>query len=83
MSPLPPAANSGHTAATLPYGSSSPCSASTRQASADTVLVVDHTLMIVSRSHGAEGEASVATVPPHRSTTSSPSTVTATDAPWS
>ena len=83
MSPLPPAANSGHTAATLPYRSSSPWSASSRHASADTVLVVDQTLMIVSRSHGADGEASVAAVPPHRSTTSSPSTVMATDAPSS
>ena len=82
MSPLPPAANSGHTVATLPYRSSSPWSARIRHASADTVLVVDQTLMIVSRST-APTAASVAAVPPHRSTTSSPSSVMATDAPSS
>ena len=45
--------------ATGAYRSSSPWSASIRQASADTVFVVDQTLMIVSRSHGADGAASV------------------------
>ena len=51
--------------------------------SADSVFVVDHTLMIVSRSHGFSTPSSPVTVPPQRSTTSSPSSVIATDAPTS
>ncbi len=42
------------------------------------VFVVDQTLMIVSSAHGVP---SSSIVPPHRSTTSSPSWTTATDAP--
>ncbi len=45
------------------------------------VLVVDHTLVMVSRSHGAVPASS--TMPPQMSTTSSPSSTTATDAPTS
>ena len=83
ISPLPPAPNSGHTLATGAYRSSSPWSASSRQHSADRVFVVDQTLMIVSRSHGTSVAESVVTVPPQRSTTSSPSSVIASDAPTS
>ena len=39
--------------------------------------------MIVSRSHGTSAAESVVTVPPQRSTTSSPSSVIASDAPTS
>ena len=45
------------------------------------VFVVDHTLVMVSRSHGAVPASS--TVPPQMSTTRSPSSTMATDAPTS
>ena len=83
MSALPSAANSGQYVATGAYRSSSPRSASISIARAATVFVVDQTLMIVSSSHGSDSPASRFAVPPHRSTTISPSIVTATDAPSS
>ncbi len=61
--------------------SSSPRSARISAQSAVIVLVVDQTLMIVSRSHGVVRASSVN--PPQMSTTSSPSRTTATDAPTS
>ena len=89
---LPPAANSGQYVAIGSYRSSSPRSARIRQHSAAIVFVVDQTLMIVSScqspstpgtpASSSSGPSKVA-VPPHRSTTNSPSTVIATDAPTS
>jgi len=58
-----------------------PRSASTRAQRLVMVLVVDHTLVIVSSPHGDWRPSS--DHPPHRSTTGWPSTVTATDAPRS
>ena len=46
-----------------------------------TVLVLDQTLVMVSASHGVVLASSAQ--PPHRSTTSSPSSMTATEAPQS
>src|SRR4051794_11638578 len=76
---LPAAANSGQYLATGACTSSSPRSTRTRAQRAVIVLVVDQTLVMVSRSHGADPL--VSTVPAQMSTTGSPSTTTAADAP--
>ena len=81
MSALPFAANSGQYFATLPWRSSSPRSASIRAHSAVIVFVVDQTLTMVSRSQGFVFASSA--WPPQMSTTTSPSSTTATDAPTS
>lgn len=78
---LPAAANAGQYVATGACRSSSPRSASISTHRAVIVLVVDHTGVSVSRSHGVVRSASV--YPPQRSTTGSPSTYTATEAPTS
>src|SRR4051794_7004181 len=71
---LPAWANSGQYVATGASTSSSPRSASTSALSAVIVFVVDHTLTIVSRSHGAVISGSIQ--PAHTSATTSPSTTT-------
>src|SRR5215207_2344095 len=81
VSSLPASANSGQYFATGASTSTRPRLASTSSDRHDIVFVVENTLMIVSSSHGTVPAASW--VPPHRSTTSSPSIVTATDAPTS
>src|SRR5262245_36153204 len=79
--PLPACANSGQYAATGASRSSAPFSASRLAQIAVIPLVVEYTLTIVSRFHGWVFAAS--RCPPHRSTTSSPSSVTASAAPTS
>src|SRR6266545_2833996 len=79
MPSLPFLANSGQYAATGALISSWPRAASRCAHSATAPLVADHTLPIVSWAHGWSGRA----VPPHRSTTVCPSSVTHTDAPTS
>ena len=79
--PLPLAANSGQYRSTGASTSTSPRLASTSNDRQLIVFVVEKTLMIVSRSHGVVPSRS--SVPPHRSTTSSPPSVIATDAPMS
>src|SRR5262249_47281339 len=78
---LPRAANSGQYEATVASRSSWPRSTSTRAASAVIVLVVEKTLAIVFWAHGTERASSAQ--PPHRSTTISPSRLTASEAPRS
>src|SRR5262245_65734387 len=78
---LPRAANSGQYLATLASRSNSPRSTSTSAASAVIVLVVEKTQAIVFSVHGTV-RASLAQ-PPHRSTTVSPSILTASEAPRS
>src|SRR5882724_861819 len=78
---LPQAANSGQYAATFASRSSSPRSTSTSAASAVIVLVVENTLVIVFSVHGTVRASSAQS--PHRSTTISPSMMTASDAPRS
>src|SRR4051794_18049118 len=78
---LPFAANSGQYFATGACTSSSPREATTSAESDVIVFVVDQTFVIVSDAHGVVFSASVQ--PPHMSTTISPSSVTATDAPRS
>src|SRR5215470_12686812 len=78
---LPRAANSGQYEATAASRSSSPRSTSTSAASAVIVLVVEKTLVIVSWPHGTVRASSAQ--PPHRSTTISPSMLTASEAPRS
>src|SRR5687768_1126204 len=75
------AVNSGQYLATGASRSRSPRSAKINAHNAIIVLVVDQTLVIVSRSHATVRLASA--YPPHRSTTGSPPTNTATDAPTS
>src|SRR6478752_1246997 len=70
---LPLVANSGQYLATFASRSSSPRSTSTRAASEVMDLVVENTLVIVSSVHGAVRASSAQ--PPHRSTTTSPSTL--------
>ena len=79
--PLPACANSGQYAATGASRSSAPFSASRLAQIAVMPLVVEYTFTIVSRFHGWVRAPS--RCPPQRSTTSSPSTVTATAAPTS
>src|SRR5439155_20054357 len=78
---LPRAANSGQYLATDASRLSSPRSTSTSAASAVIVLVVENTLVIVFSVHGAVRASSAQ--PPHRSTTISPSMLTASEAPRS
>src|SRR5262245_15397419 len=78
---LPLAANSGQYEATAASRSSSPRSTSTSAASAVIVFVVEKTQVIVSSVQGTVWASS--TQPPHRSTTISPSMLTATEAPRS
>ena len=81
MCSLPFSANSGQYLATGEYGSSWPRSASIRAARLVTVLVVDHTLVIVFSVHGRPRPGSHQ--PPQMSTTVRPSTSTAMLAPVS
>src|SRR5262249_59993956 len=76
---LPLAANSGQYLATFASRSSSPQSTSASAARAVIVLVVEKTLAIVFSAHGAVRASSAQ--PPHRSTTISPSMLTAGQAP--
>src|SRR5205085_1361907 len=78
---LPRAANSGQYLATFASRSSSPRSTSTSAASAVIVLVVEKTQVIVLSVHGTVRASSAQ--PPHRSTTISPSMLTASEAPRS
>src|SRR5262249_33121382 len=78
---LPRAANSGQYLATGASRSRSPRSMSKRAASVVIALVVENTLVIVSSAQGTV-RASLAQ-PPHRSTTISPSRITASEAPRS
>ncbi len=74
MRSLPFSANSGQYRATGANGSSRPRSASISAARLVTVLVVDHTLVMVSSVHGEACSAS--RQPPQMSTTAWPSTST-------
>jgi hypothetical protein len=78
---LPPAANSGQYRATGASGSSSPRSIRMCAQSEVMALVVDHTLVSVSRCHGRLRPGSAQ--PPHRFTTGLPPAATATLAPIS
>src|SRR6516164_4542745 len=78
---LPLAANSGQYLATVASRSSAPRSTSPSAASAVIVLVVEKTLVMVFSPHGTVRASSAQ--PPHRSTTISPSMLTATEAPRS
>src|SRR6516164_3447189 len=78
---LPRAANSGQYLATFASRSSSPRSTSTSAASEVIVLVVENTQAIVFSVHGTVRASSAQ--PPHRSTTISPSMLTASEAPRS
>jgi hypothetical protein len=78
---LPATANSRQYRPTGAARSSSPRSARTSAHSAVIVLVTDQTFVIVSRCHGIVRSASAN--PPQTSTTGSPSTKTATEAPAS
>ncbi len=80
-SALSPAANSGQYRATGASGSSCPRSASRWAASATTPLVEDQTFTSVEALHGTVRPGSA--YPPHRSTTTAPSSTTATRAPSS
>jgi hypothetical protein len=79
--PLPAVANSGQYRPTGAARSRSPRSARTSAHSAVIVLVTDQTLVIVFRCHGIVRSESAN--PPQTSTTGSPSTKTATEAPAS
>src|SRR3954452_5019418 len=79
--PLPLAPNSGQYRSTGASTSTRPRLTSTSSDRQLIVFVVEKTLMIVSRSHGVVPASS--SVPPHRSTTTSPPSVMATDAPTS
>src|SRR5262249_34934690 len=78
---LPAAANSGQYLATAASKSSWPRSTSTSAPSANMVLVVEKTQVIVSRCHRRVRASSAQ--PPQRSSANSPSTVTAREAPRS